>query len=206
MSLYRLPAPLLLNLLLIGCVTVNVYFPAAAAQEAADRIIRDVYGETPSAPADQPAAPGSDNPEPQSRDHHLGIDVLAGMVDLLIRPAAAQADINIETPAIQQLEAKLKQRHDDLASYYHSGAIGMTNNGLIEVRDLKAIALAQRRRVQQLVGEENADRQALYAEIARANGHPEWKPEIQATFARRWVSNAPAGWWYEDAQGNWKKK
>ena len=40
--------------LLAGCVTINIYFPAAAAEKAADRIIDEVWqlkrGETP-APA-----------------------------------------------------------------------------------------------------------------------------------------------------------
>ena len=41
-------------LLFAGCVTINIYFPAAAAEKAADRIIDEVWqlkrGETP-APA-----------------------------------------------------------------------------------------------------------------------------------------------------------
>jgi hypothetical protein len=44
-----------------GCVTINIYFPAAAAEKAADRIIDEVWqlkdGASP--PAKQPeAAPG----------------------------------------------------------------------------------------------------------------------------------------------------
>ena len=31
-------------LALAACVTVNVYFPAAAAEKAADRIIEDIWG------------------------------------------------------------------------------------------------------------------------------------------------------------------
>ena len=30
-------------LLLAGCVTINIYFPAAAAEKAADRIIDEVW-------------------------------------------------------------------------------------------------------------------------------------------------------------------
>ena len=39
-----------------GCVTINIYFPAAAAEKAADRIIDEVYGLKPAAkpPADKP--------------------------------------------------------------------------------------------------------------------------------------------------------
>ena len=54
--------------------------------------------------------------------------------------------------------------------------------------------------------QENRDRSALYAEIARANGHPEWEPDIRQIFARRWIDNAPRGWWYMDAGGNWTQK
>ena len=41
-----------------ACVTINIYFPAAAAERAADRIIEEVYQLQPAAkpPADKPAA------------------------------------------------------------------------------------------------------------------------------------------------------
>lgn len=45
--------------LLAGCVTINIYFPAAAAEKAADKIIDDVWqlkpGETAPKPAPAPA-------------------------------------------------------------------------------------------------------------------------------------------------------
>lgn len=34
---------LTLTLLTAGCVTINVYFPAAAAEKAADRLIDDIW-------------------------------------------------------------------------------------------------------------------------------------------------------------------
>lgn len=48
---------LLIALLLAGCVTINIYFPAAAAETAADKIIDEVWqlqkkpDVTPAAPA-----------------------------------------------------------------------------------------------------------------------------------------------------------
>jgi hypothetical protein len=49
--------------LLSGCVTINIYFPAAAAEKAADKIIDEVWRTqepTTSPPADTaPAAPAS---------------------------------------------------------------------------------------------------------------------------------------------------
>ena len=45
-----LPIKLALTCLLTACVTVNVYFPAAAAEQAADKIIDKVTGQ-PAKPA-----------------------------------------------------------------------------------------------------------------------------------------------------------
>ena len=42
----------LMSVLVVACVTINVYFPAAAAEKAADRIIEEVWGED-SVPAEE---------------------------------------------------------------------------------------------------------------------------------------------------------
>jgi uncharacterized protein YdbL (DUF1318 family) len=56
------------------------------------------------------------------------------------------------------------------------------------------------------VADDNRDRNALYREIAVANGHAEWEAQIRETFAQQWVASARAGWWYQDASGAWKQK
>lgn len=206
MSTLRIPMSLFLLLFVTACVTINVYFPAEAAEKAADRIIMDVYG---NAPAQTPQVKPQDKPiEPQSLLEPPGLPAraLAAVLDWLVAPAQAGADLSVNTPAIRQLTASMEGRHRMLAPYYASGAIGMTRDGRIDLRDQKLVPLAQRNSVRNLVAEENRDRDALYAEIARANGHPEWEGEIRATFARRWVDNARAGWWYMDAAGAWKQK
>ncbi|MBT0961949.1 hypothetical protein [Denitromonas iodatirespirans] len=40
-----------LSLVMAGCVTINIYFPAAAAEKAADRIIDEVWQLKPGAEA-----------------------------------------------------------------------------------------------------------------------------------------------------------
>lgn len=200
MKIMRIPVTLALLAFLAACVTINVYFPAEAAERAADRIIRDVYGE----PAQQPAPA-----EPQSLNQHETMPLsspLLAVLDWLVSPAHAGADISVNTPAIRQLEGAMEKRHRQLAKYYDDGAIGMTQNGEITIRDQKLIALQDRNTVKSLVASENRDRNALYAEIARANGHPEWEAEIREIFARRWVDNAPSGWWYQSGKGGWKQK
>ena len=189
-----------MGLMLVSCVTINIYFPAAAAEEAADRIIEDVWG-----PETQQEAPAE--AEQQSLLNNTNqLNLALTVLNWVISPAeAAGPNININSPAINATQSKMKTRHASLKAYYSSGAIGLTENGLVTVRDAKAIPLKSRNAVKGLVADENKDRSALYAEIARANGHPEWQSDIQSTFARRWVSNASSGWWYQSA-GNWKQK
>lgn len=203
MKTMRLPVLTALLILVTACVTINVYFPAAAAQEAADKIINRVYGTEGEAgkPAAEPSL------QPKSQLDNTIVIAMAGALDWLIAPTEAAAlDIDIKSAAIQSITAAMEARHPNLAPNYASGAIGMTSDGQIIARDLNSIPLRDRSKVQQLIADENKDRTALYAEIARANGHPEWGDEIRATFARRWIANAPTGWWYQDAAGGWKQK
>ena len=200
MKIMRIPVTLALLVFVAACVTINVYFPAEAAERAADRIIRDVYGE----PVQQPAPA-----EPQSLNRHLtapSASPALALLNWLVNPASAAADISVNTPAIRQLQADMEKRHRQLAKYYTDGAVGMTQDGQITIRDQKLVALQDRNTVKNLVASENRDRNALYAEIAKANGHPEWEKEIREIFARRWIDNAPSGWWYESGTGSWKQK
>lgn len=118
----------------------------------------------------------------------------------------AAADLEINTPAISALKASMQTRHGELAGFYGSGAVGLTRDALVAVHDANAAPLAQRQKLNSLVAAENNDRNALYKEIATANGHAEWEAEVRNTFAQRWVQKAQGGWWYQDASGGWAKK
>ncbi len=186
---------------LAACVTVNVYFPAAAAEKAADRIIEDIWG------PDKAAKPAGNE---QSSAERGGADVvvaaLQGALDFVIPAAQAQADIDVSSPAIRALTASMKGRAADLETQFSAGAIGLTSDGLVEIRDANAVPLADRNRIRKLVSDDNSDRNALYREIAGANGHPEWEADIRSTFAERWIANARAGWYYKTKAGAWTQK
>ncbi len=132
--------------------------------------------------------------------------MLVAALDFVIPAAHAQADIDISSPAIRALTASMKARAGDLDPFFSSGAIGLTADGLVEIRDANAVALADRNRLRKLVADENADRNSLYREIATANGNPEWEADIRSTFAERWVANARAGWYYKSDAGAWTQK
>ena len=191
--------------LLASCVTINVYFPAAAADTAARTIVRDVLGEQVDVPAEQ-------QPPPPDKGSHLHrqqkpwTQLLTGVINTLVTPARAQADINIDTPVITQLRASLKQRQPQLRPYFNTGALGLTRDGLVGARDVGAVPLKERNRFKKLIADENKDRNTLYKEIARANGQPAWEPDIRKTFARVWVEEAPKGVWYQSSAGKWQKK
>ena len=196
----------LMSLLLGACVTINIYFPAAAAEEAAREIVRDVLDTDEARQQDQGSETGERKGD-QTRVEQPALLLLIGRLMEASVPAAhaAGADININTPAISRLRASMQKRQRALAAFYRAGAIGFDEQGLVAIRDLKAVALKDRNRVKKLVADENRDRNALYREIARANGHPEWEADIRKTFSRIWVEEAPKGYWYKKG-GSWKKK
>lgn len=182
----RMTPVMFISMLLTACVTINVYFPAAAAESAADILIRDVYG------IDKKEGPVAPEPEKEtsaiepraiepSTLQKLSADMTLFVLNILISDAhAARPDINILTPGINKLKGLMTARHQSLVPHYNSGGVGMENNGLISIKDTKAIPLKERNNVKKLVADENRDRNSLYTEIAKANGHPEWEKEIRS--------------------------
>jgi uncharacterized protein YdbL (DUF1318 family) len=197
----KLNTVLILSMLftLAACVTINVYFPAAAAERAAEKFVGDVLGE--------PNEEGSLF-NPLDLPANVVLIAAAGLVDFLISDAQAQqAKIEINTPQINAIKARMAQRQrQHLDSMFDAGAIGFSSDGLVTIRDRSAVPLSERRGLESVVADENRDRRAVYREIAVANGHPEWEKDIQDTFAKEWVGNARRGWFYQDSSGAWRQK
>jgi uncharacterized protein len=199
----------LASLLIAACVTINVYFPAAAADKAADSVINDITGG---------ASKGSTTPPPQSnfvpahsRDEPNFLVMAVGNALNALVPAAnaqdAEAALNVSSPAVTRVKQSMAARFGELEKFFASGAIGLTKDGLVDVRDLNAVALPDRATVKRLVSEDNADRAQLYSEIAKASNHPEWEADIKKSFAKRWVATgAKPGWYYQGDDGSWKQK
>lgn len=186
-------------ILLTACVTINIYFPAAAAEKAADEIIKDIQKNTPQ----------QTEPEPKASlpDWQVSMyQIIDTAINVAVSPAQAdEANLSIDSAEIRQLRAAMESRFASLQPLYAAGYIGIQADGLLAVRDSGSVPLKDRNQVNKLVAAENADRQNLYQAIANANGHPEWAAQIKSTFAARWVSNAQPGWWYQSS-GSWKQK
>jgi uncharacterized protein YdbL (DUF1318 family) len=191
--------PVIGALLLTACVTINIYFPAAAAEKAADEIIKDIQGVTPQKTEPKPKA---SLPDWQI----TAFQWLDNAINVVVPPVqAAEADLNIDSSAIRQLRTRMESRFSSLQPLYAAGYIGIQGDGLLAVRNAASVPLKERNQVNKLVAAENADRQSLYQAIANANGHPEWAAQIKSTFAARWISNSQSGWWYQSS-GSWKQK
>jgi len=190
----------LITVFSVACVTINVYFPEAAAVEAADRIIDKVRGEESAEPTSRLQQRDSDQPS-------IVVAMAAGLGRLLISDANAQDAVDFDRPSAEKaaLERSLAERFPQLRPYLDSGAIGLADSGLLEIRDRNLVPLKDRNTVVQLVAAQNNDWNALYAEIARLNNHPEWQDRIRRTFAERWVAKASSGWYYRQG-GTWKQK
>ena len=188
-------AAVLIAFLANACVTVNIYFPAAAVERAADEIVKETWGgRTESTPREQPRS-------------LLPAAWKIVSVSFIDEVFAQEADINISNPAIRALKDSIKNRSGSIKPFMDRGNVGLTKDGLLTVRTTDGLSLKERAEVQQLVDAENRDRESLYLEIAKANNFPlESVAKIRSIFARSWVEQAQPGWWIQDAQGNWKKK
>ncbi len=176
--------------ILAGCLTVNVYFPAPEVRNAAEKIVEETWGD------------GSPEDTDKGR---------TGWIDFLL-PAAAYAaepgvNIDVSSAAIRKLKAAMSERAAQLKPYLRSGGLGITNAGLLVVRELKDISLRDRAQVSRWVDAENRDRLSLYSEIARANDLGDGDvPRIQKIFAETWASKAESGWWIQSPSGDWTQR
>ncbi len=182
---------------LSACVTVNIYFPAAAVERAADQIVKETWGGAPAEPIKKE--------QPQSSIYTP--TAAFALLRLAGEAHAQEADINVSNPAIRSLKESIKKRSEALKPYMDRGNVGITRDGLLSARAAEGLSLKERAEVQQLVDAENRDREMLYGEIAKANNIArDAVPKIKAIFARSWVEQARPGWFLQDSQGNWAKK
>lgn len=194
---------IIVSLLILGfaaCVTINIYFPAAEVQKAADKIVSDVR----STGIDTRQDEGTQQ-EQKDKESLLIINQLTAI--FLQRPAFADMDIELTTPAIRSIKESLKNRFSQLKPFYDDARIGENNQGALEIRNLEGLGLKEKSLLIKLVEEENKDRTNLYKEILIANNLGiEHLKEVQNIFANSWRNDAPKGWWIQTDEGVWKHK
>ncbi len=184
-----------------GCVTVNIYFPAARVEKTAEKIVDEVYQEDKAVPV--PEQPD----KPRSLRERGVFEYLARV--LRPGPAAALAEeaTTVSNATIRALKDQIARRHQQLVPYYQGGKVGITRDGFLEVRGTGSLGLSQVAELKRLVDADNAARRQLYEEVAKAlNVAPEQVPRVRQIFARQWRDKAQPGWEVQADDGRWGRK
>lgn len=212
MSPNRFILPLLAAAVVIGCVTINVYFPEEKVKDLSERIEEEVVRQ---------AAATSDGGAEVPPNDGAGLEPLqrlwSGTARLVLRltasPVTAQQGRDrvpppeVTNPAIRAIIDSRATRLDELNRFKARKVVGENNQGLVEVRELGALELRERAELQRLVKAENDDREALYREIAAAtNVDLAQLPQIRSTYAKTLRENAKPGDLIQQPDGRWVEK
>ena len=105
---------------------------------------------------------------------------------------------------IDQSLRRMHERFAQLKTQLDSGALGLTDEGEVAIRD----GVARTPDLSLLVRAENRDRAILYRAMSTAVGYSDgvFVPYVDATFAAEWQKQSPSGWWLRDEQGQWRQK
>jgi uncharacterized protein YdbL (DUF1318 family) len=177
----------------LACITVNIYFPEATVRQTAQEIVDEIQKK-----AAEKAGEGEVK-QLSSRPKEVGFS--------LVPAAYAQQETTVSNPAIRALKESIADHLATLMPSFAAGNIGLTNKGLVEIRDEGGLNLQAKAALRKLVNEDNGDRMKLYQEVAKAlNIEASQVERIQKIFAENWIKNAKPGWWVQQADGKWIQK
>lgn len=199
---HRISISVLVVLMFIaGCVTVNVYFPAAQVEKTAEKIVDEVYQEKKESPPQEPTE------KPRSSIDGETFRGIVRLARLGPAPAFAEEATTVSNAAIRGLKEQIGQRHQELLPYYQQGQVGITRDGFLEVRGTGGLGLPQVAALKRLVEADNAARRQLYEEVAKAlNLKPDQVSQVRKIFAKQWREKAQAGWSVQADDGQWGRK
>jgi len=112
----------------------------------------------------------------------------------------------VSSPAVSRIKASMTQRFGELEKFFASGAVGLTKDGMVDVRD------STRSRFR------TAPRSSAWSPrttlIVRSCTRRLQRPAATRVggrhshgFAKGWVrTGAKPGWYYQDDGGAWKQK
>jgi uncharacterized protein len=202
--------------LLAACaiITVNVYFPEKAAKEAYKSLDDMLLEKSPDAkkpPVEEQKAPDT---KPQSR---LFNESPTFSFISVAHAAENDADaLAIELsgmPEVLKAYDEMSQRLPKLNTLFAGGSVGLSNQGLISVRDKTKMTPQD----EKLVTAENQSRKTVISSMAKAilklNKQPESKAALDqilgkaaATYAETKRDTAKPGWWIQLQNGRWLQK
>jgi uncharacterized protein len=158
---------------LFACVTINIYFPAEKVGSAAQDIVNDIRGKSPS----------------QKKSQSYNYEKFSLEIRLALSPDSAWAgDVTtVSNPTIRALKEKMKARFRALKPYYEKGALKEGDDGYLSMANTAGLNLKEKRDLNGLVDAENSDRKTLYSEVSKAlRIDPSQIDRIAGIFAKEW--------------------
>ncbi len=201
------PAAIFFIIVSCAVITVNIYFPEKAVEEAYKNLEKELM--TPEKSPQEKKNDGLPAGKPES---FIRFDFVA--------PAYAQE------PGLADKISELVKRMPDVVDAYRemgsriaktdrlrdSGAVGEANNGLLVAREGQ-LSPADKDIVVSENGNRNTVMRGMAKAIVRINRLQENEQNIrqvlpQATeeFAKIRRESAKKGWWIQDSNGNWSRK
>jgi len=196
-------------------ITINVYFPEKAAKDAY-KSLDEMMLKNPQAdksPVKEQQIPRAPETPPQSSlERFMNFSLVA-----TAHAADAESDaLAIEVasmPEVTSAYEEMSQRLPRLTALFDSGALGLTNQGLVTVRDKSKVTPQD----EALVTAENRSRKVVVSAMAKAifkiTRQEETKAaqgqvmtKAAATFAEARREAAKPGWWIQGQNGRWLQK
>jgi len=180
-------------------ITVNIYFPEKAVQEAYKNLEKELMD--------------TGNKKPESKPESM-IRFEFATSAYAQEPGLADkiAEIVRKMPDVVEAYKEMGERISDIDRLRDSGTVGEGNKGLLVVREGRLSPSDKK-----LVDMENANRQTVMKGMARAiiriNRVSETEanmaqvmPQAVEQFASIRRDSAKKGWWVQDSAGNWAKR
>lgn len=180
MKSFRKKAWMTIALLIVACVTINIYFPAEKVESVAGEIVGDIRGNK-----------SEDNQKSEDKDKSqekektsLTPETFWGLWDGV---AWADEVTAVSNPTIRALKETMKSRYPQLKPYYQKGVLKEGDDGYVSIQNPEGLNLRERRDLNTLVEAENGDRNRLYAEVAKAlDIESSQTNRIAEIFAKEW--------------------
>lgn len=206
--------------LLAACaiITVNVYFPEKAAKEAYksldDMLLKNKTDSTPAGEKQPGEEQKPAETKPQSSLFKTGPSFsMLGEAHAAENEADALAVELAGMPEVTAAYEEMSRRLPRLATLFDSGAVGLTNQGLVSVRDKAKVNAAD----EGLVNAENKNRKTVISSMAKAIIKLSKQKETKATldqvlgkaaasYAEIKRDAAKPGWWVQLQNSRWIQK
>ena len=181
-----------LGFLVAACVTVHVNFPEGAVQKATDDYVKELYKA-------KSKSEGQSNSDQGSFVFPFEF-ISSSMAQTTIE------EFKVKSAKAMDIQARQKNRLSEIDKYKVKGFLGETEDGMLVLRNAESLKGLMKKKVMQLLNEENMDRQELYTEVADSNSlAPAQGGTLKKSFARSFQAASPRGTWIQTG-GSWKQK